>query len=143
MSSESPAVATIDTLHRHVGEEVELRGWLYNRRSSGKLHFLQMRDGTGTVQVVAFKGEVSEELFATLGSLPQESALVVRGEVREDKRSPIGVEVGLKEAQIVAEAEPYPITKKEHSTGFLMERRHLWIRSRHSTLCRPFCQWHP
>jgi asparaginyl-tRNA synthetase len=79
---------------------------------------------------VAFRGDLDDELFDRLGRLSQESALVVRGEVREDKRSPIGVEVGISGAEVISEAEEYPITKKEHSTGFLMERRHLWIRSR-------------
>jgi asparaginyl-tRNA synthetase len=129
-------VVAVENLKDHVGQVVEVRGWLYNRRSSGKLHFLQVRDGTGTVQAVVFHKDVSAELFDQLSRLPQESSLWVRGEVREDARSPIGVEVGVQDVGVVAEAEPYPITKKEHSTGFLMEHRHLWMRSKkqHATL---------
>ena len=126
----------VDQLNQHVGKTVELRGWLYNRRSSGKLHFLQIRDGSGIVQAVVFKGDVDESLFEQMGRIPQESSVTLVGEVREDKRSPIGVELGVASGSVVQEAETYPITKKEHSTGFLMERRHLWIRSKkqHATL---------
>ncbi len=136
MTDSSVASVPVEKLADHVGQTVQLRGWLYNRRSSGKLHFLQVRDGTGIVQAVAFKGDLEPELFESLGHVPQESAMRIVGEVREDKRSPLGVEVGVHQAEVLSESEPFPITKKEHSTGFLMERRHLWIRSRkqHATL---------
>jgi len=130
MSSETFPVVSIDHLQSFKGSKVTLRGWLYNRRSSGKLHFLQVRDGTGVVQAVVFKGDVSPELFARLDRLPQESSLIVQGTVKEDARSPIGVEVSVEQVEVLKEAGEYPITKKEHSPAFLLERRHLWIRSR-------------
>ncbi len=114
---------------RYEGQEVVLRGWLYNKRSSGKLHFLQLRDGSGVVQCVVFKGDVEAELFERCNHLPQESSLVVRGQVRREARSPIGYEVGVLDLEVVQEAEPYPITPKEHGVSFLLDHRHLWLRS--------------
>ena len=109
--------------------EVELKGWLYNRRSSGKLHFLQLRDGTGIIQCVAFKGDLSEEDFRLCGELSQESALVVKGTVRKDERSSLGYEIGVSGIDAVSNAQEYPISPKEHGVAFLMEHRHLWLRS--------------
>ena len=114
---------------RYEGQEVVLRGWLYNKRSSGKLHFMQLRDGSGVVQCVVFKGDVEAELFERCNHLPQESSLVVRGQVRREARSPIGYEVGVRDLEVVQEAEPYPITPKEHGVSFLLDHRHLWLRS--------------
>ena len=114
---------------RYEGREVVLRGWLYNKRSSGKLHFLQLRDGSGVVQCVVFKGDVEAELFERCDHLPQESSLVVHGQVRQESRSPIGYEVGVQHLEVVQEAEPYPITPKEHGVSFLLDHRHLWLRS--------------
>ena len=114
---------------RYEGREVVLRGWLYNKRSSGKLYFLQLRDGSGIVQCVVFKGDVEAELFERCAHLPQESSLVVRGQVRREARSPIGYEVGVCDLEVVQEAEPYPITPKEHGVSFLLDHRHLWLRS--------------
>lgn len=114
---------------RYEGREVELRGWLYNKRSSGKLHFLQLRDGSGVVQCVVFKGDVAPELFERCSHLPQESSIVVRGQVRQEARAPIGYEVGVDHLDIVQEAEPYPIAPKEHGVSFLLDHRHLWLRS--------------
>ena len=114
---------------RYEGREVVLRGWLYNKRSSGKLHFLQLRDGSGVVQCVVFKGDVESELFERCDHLPQESSLVVHGQVRQEARSPIGYEVGVRHLEVVQEAEPYPITPKEHGVSFLLDHRHLWLRS--------------
>ena len=114
---------------RYEGREVVLRGWLYNKRSSGKLHFLQLRDGSGVVQCVVFKGDVEAELFERCDHLPQESSLVVRGQVRREERAPIGYEVGVSDLEVVQEAEPYPITPKEHGVSFLLDHRHLWLRS--------------
>lgn len=111
------------------GREVVLRGWLYNKRSSGKLHFLQLRDGSGVVQCVVFKGDVEAELFERCDHLPQESSLVVHGQVRREERAPIGYEVGVSGLEVVQEAEPYPITPKEHGVSFLLDHRHLWLRS--------------
>jgi len=118
-------VASAESLPGLVGQKVEVRGWLYNRRSSGKLHFLEIRDGTSIVQAVAFAPELPPELFEKLGALPQESSLVVRGTVKAAPRQALGVEIGLESAEIVNVAEPYPITKKKHSPKFLLERRHL------------------
>lgn len=120
---------SIRNLKSHVGETVLIQGWLYNMRSKGKLHFLQVRDGSGVVQAVMFKGNVSEEDFDSAAKLTQESSLRVIGEVKEDERSPGGVEIGVTKIDVVQIAEPYPITPKEHGTGFLMQHRHLWLRS--------------
>jgi asparaginyl-tRNA synthetase len=120
----------INKLSEHVGEEVTLKGWLYNLRSSGKLLFPQLRDGTGLVQCVVFKKAVSEELWESLKSLGQESSLIVRGTVRADERAPGGFEIDVSGAEVVHAAHDYPITLKEHGTEFLMDHRHLWLRSR-------------
>jgi asparaginyl-tRNA synthetase len=119
----------INELKNHIGEEVTLKGWLYNSRSSGKLVFLQLRDGTGIVQCVVFKGN-DEEVFEKTKALGQESSLIVNGFVKEDARSPIGVEVDVRGVEVLQNAADYPITPKEHGTEFLMDNRHLWIRSR-------------
>jgi asparaginyl-tRNA synthetase len=120
----------IGDIAQYVDQEVEIRGWLYAKRSSGKLHFLQVRDGTQTIQCVMFKGNFDEKTFADADHLPQESALIVRGKVKEDKRSPIGFELDVTGFQIVSVAEEYPISPKEHGVDFLMNNRHLWIRSK-------------
>jgi asparaginyl-tRNA synthetase len=120
----------INQLAAHVGATVTLRGWLYNLRSSGKLLFLQLRDGTGVVQCVVFKKNVSEETWDALKHLGQESALTVRGSVRADERAPGGFEIDVVAAAVWQTVEGYPITPKEHGTEFLMDHRHLWIRSR-------------
>jgi asparaginyl-tRNA synthetase len=119
----------INELKNHIGEEVTLKGWLYNSRSSGKLVFLQLRDGTGIVQCVVFKGN-SEEVFERAKPLGQESSVIVHGTVKEDARSPIGVEIDVRDVEVLQNAHEYPITPKEHGTEFLMDNRHLWIRSR-------------
>ena len=113
----------------HEGQQVELHGWLYNRRSSGKLHFLQVRDGTGVVQCVVFKGDVSPEIFQRCDELTQESALVVSGTVKRDERSPLGYELSTNDVKLVSQAAPYPISPKDHGPAFLMDHRHLWLRS--------------
>ncbi len=120
----------INELKDHIGKEVTLKGWLYNSRSSGKLVFLQLRDGTGIVQCVVFKGNVSQEEFEQAKSLGQESSFIVRGNVKKDERSPIGVELDVAELEVLQNASDYPITPKEHGTEFLMDNRHLWIRSK-------------
>lgn len=119
----------IEDIGRHEGQEVTLKGWLYNKRSSGKLHFLQLRDGTGIVQCVIFKGDVSPEEFAAADHVPQESSLIIRGTVRADARSPIGFEVAVRSLEVLQSAEPYPIAPKEHGVAFLLDHRHLWLRS--------------
>jgi len=126
-----PDPVYIEDLGAHEGQEVTLRGWLYNRRSKGKLHFLQVRDGTGIVQCVMFKGDVDEETFLAADHLRQETSLELDGVVRADARAPGGYELGATALRVLAEpAAEYPITKKAHGTGFLMEHRHLWLRSR-------------
>jgi len=119
----------IEDLSKNVGKEVELRGWVYHRRSSGKIHFLVLRDGTGIAQAVIFKGDVSPEIFEIAERISLESSVIVRGTVREDKRSPGGYEVGVKELELVHQSEDYPIQPKEHGVDFLLSHRHLWLRS--------------
>ena len=119
----------IEEAGRHVGATVEVRGWIAHKRSSGKVQFLVVRDGTGVLQCVAGRNDVSPEDWAAAEQLTQESAVMVRGVVREDARSPGGVELGLQGVTVVAIAEPYPITPKEHGTDFLMDHRHLWLRA--------------
>jgi len=122
-------VVRIGDVAKYENQDVELRGWLYGKRSSGKLHFLQVRDGSGIIQAVMFKGDVSPELFAQADHLAQETSITVRGTVRADKRSPLGFELGAKDLTVVHEAKDYPITPKEHGVAYLMEHRHLWLRS--------------
>src|SRR5437764_7541472 len=119
----------IDHLKDHIGESVTLKGWLYNKRFSGKLVFLQLRDGTGIVQCVVFKPN-DEALFELADSLGQESSIIVTGKVKEDTRSSLGVEVDVKDIEVLQNVHDYPITPKEHGTEFLMDNRHLWIRSK-------------
>ena len=119
----------INELKGRIGETVTLKGWLYNKRSSGKLVFLQLRDGTGIVQCVVFRPN-SEELFEAANSIGQESSIIVTGTVKEDTRSSIGVELDVTNLEIVQNSHDYPITPKEHGTEFLMDNRHLWIRSK-------------
>lgn len=125
----SPQVS-ISQLAEHVGETVMLKGWLYNLRSSGKILFPQLRDGTGIVQCVALKNAITPETWEALKTLGQESALIVQGKVRADERAPGGFEIDLVDAQVLQEVHDYPITPKEHGTEFLMDQRHLWLRSR-------------
>jgi asparaginyl-tRNA synthetase len=121
----------IEDLGGHVGETVELRGWLYNRRSSGKIHFLEVRDGSGIAQCIAFRNDVTPEVFATAGGLTQETSLRLTGEVRAHPKQPGVFEIGVQAIDVVgAPSQEYPITKKEHGTEFLMDHRHLWLRSR-------------
>lgn len=119
----------IEDIGKYVGEEVTLKGWLYNKRSSGKIHFLLVRDGTGIIQSVMSKGEVPDEVFETYDKLTQESSLEIKGKIREDKRAPGGYELTLTDVKIIQIAQDYPITPKEHGTAFLMDNRHLWLRS--------------
>lgn len=125
-----PSLTSIDKLAAHVGREVIINGWLYNLRSSGKILFPQLRDGTGVVQCVALKNAITPEVWDSLKSLGQESALSIRGSVREDSRAPGGYEIDLIDATILNAVHDYPITPKEHGTEFLMDHRHLWLRSR-------------
>ncbi len=127
---EDPFNATIDNVSKFVDKEIVLRGWVYNLRSSGKIAFLQLRDGTGIIQCVADIKDVGQEKFDLLKSLTIETSVVVKGSVRSDTRSKIGFELGLKDFVVVARpTEEYPIGKKDHGVAFLMEQRHLWLRS--------------
>ncbi|MFN2530142.1 MAG: asparagine--tRNA ligase [Pyrinomonadaceae bacterium] len=120
----------ISDLSGHTGAEVTVKGWLYNLRSSGKILFPQLRDGSGIVQCVVLKNAISAELWESLKVLGQESALIIRGQVRADSRAPGGFEIDVSDAQVVQEVHDYPITPKEHGPEFLMDHRHLWLRSR-------------
>ena len=125
-------VIRIENIARHVGQEVTLQGWLYDKTDKGKLSFLQVRDGTGIVQAVVFAKEVSPELFDLSKRIGQESSVEVTGTVRADARAPGipgGFEIGVKDLRVVQMAENYPITPKEHGVEFLMDNRHLWLRS--------------
>ncbi|MDN4593857.1 asparagine--tRNA ligase [Polycladomyces subterraneus] len=113
----------------HVGKEVKLGGWLYNKRSSGKIQFLQIRDGSGFIQGVLVKSQVSPEVWEKANQLTQESSLYVRGTVRQDDRAPSGYELDVTDIEIIQVADEYPIALKEHGVEFLMDHRHLWIRS--------------
>ena len=125
-------VTTIRELGGHVGESVTIRGWLYNLRESGKLLFPIFRDGTGLVQGVVAKNAVPLEVFDQIKNLTQESSVIVTGKVRADKRAPGGYELDVAQAEVVQrvpDSEPYPISLKEHGVEFLMENRHLWVRT--------------
>jgi asparaginyl-tRNA synthetase len=128
----SAPVSTIAEIGKHEGQSVTIRGWLYNLRESGKLLFPQFRDGSGVIQGVVPKNAVSPEVFEAIKTLTQESSVIVEGKVRADKRAHGGFELDVANVQVlqrVPESDPYPITPKEHGTDFLMEHRHLWVRS--------------
>ncbi|MBI5361087.1 MAG: asparagine--tRNA ligase [Planctomycetes bacterium] len=127
----------ISELKHHVGKEVTVKGWLYNSRSSGKIHFLQVRDGTGIVQAVGVKNELPEPIFELAGKLTQESSIIVKGIVREDKRASSGFELTLTDVKLLQLVADYPISHQStHGPAFLMDNRHLWLRSKkqHATL---------
>lgn len=119
----------IADISKYENQEITLKAWLYNKRSSGKLHFLQLRDGTAEIQAVVFKGNVSEEVFDLADRIPQESSVEIKGTVKKHERSKIGYEIDVKDLKVIAYSHDYPITPKEHGTHFLMEHRHLWLRS--------------
>ncbi|MGD0201302.1 MAG: asparagine--tRNA ligase [Bryobacteraceae bacterium] len=128
-----PSRITIEQAARHVGQTVTIPGWLYNLRRSGKIVFPLLRDGTGIMQCVGVKGALAEELFEALKNLTQESSIVLTGRIRAEQRAPGGYEMDIEGAEIiqrVPESDPYPITPKEHGIDFLMDHRHLWLRSR-------------
>jgi len=119
----------IEDIAKYVGEKVELRGWVYNKRSSGRVRFLLVRDGTGILQCTIFSPEKEHPLFDKFEELTQESSLIVRGKVKEDKRAPGGYELEVEDIEIIHIAKDYPITPKPHGISFLMDHRHLWLRS--------------
>jgi asparaginyl-tRNA synthetase len=122
-------IAYIEDIARYEGQPVTLRGWLHNRRSSGKIHFLTVRDGTGFIQAVMSKAAVGEETFKRADHLGQETAITVHGTARADTRAPGGYEIDVSGFEVVGPSEDYPVTPKEHGVDFLLDRRHLWIRS--------------
>ncbi|MGE3727829.1 MAG: asparagine--tRNA ligase [Candidatus Sericytochromatia bacterium] len=124
-------VTTIEDIHKYPDQTVTLRGWLYNKRESGKLVFLILRDGTGFIQCVAFKKELPEEVWEAAKSVTQESSLMITGSVRKEDRAPYcGYEMGVQSIEIVSKVEgEYPISLKEHGADFLLEHRHLWLRT--------------
>jgi len=125
-------VSTIAQIGRHDGQTVTIRGWLYNKRESGKLLFPIFRDGAGLIQGVVAKNQVSPEVFDTVKNLTDESSVIVTGKVRADKRAPGGYEMDVADVRVVQrvpEDDPFPISRKEHGIDFLMEHRHLWVRS--------------
>ena len=119
----------IEEITKHFGEEVTLKGWLYNKTEKGKLRFLLVRDGTGIIQAVVFQKNVPPAVFQAVDELTQESSLTLTGKVREDARAPGGCELDVTDLKVLQVAEEYPITPKEHGTAFLMDHRHLWLRS--------------
>ncbi|HJO17446.1 MAG: asparagine--tRNA ligase [Vicinamibacterales bacterium] len=121
--------AYIEKIADFEGQQVTLRGWLHKRRSSGKIHFLTVRDGTGFIQAVMSKSVVGEEAFHRADHLGQETSLAVKGTVRADKRAPGGYEIDVTHFSVIGESTGYPITNKEHGVDYLLDRRHLWIRS--------------
>src|ERR1700704_6205211 len=128
----SAPISTIAEIGKHEGQAVTVRGWLYNLRESGKLLFPQFRDGSGLIQGVVPKNAVPAEVFDAVKGLTQESSVIVEGKVRADKRAPGGYELDVSDVQVVqrvSETDPYPISLKEHGVDFLMEHRHLWVRT--------------
>ena len=123
-------VTTVERLGDFVGETVTLRGWIYNKTSKGKLHFVQLRDGTGYCQCVLFRGKCPDELFEGVGGAGQESSLILTGTVKADDRAPGGFGLGVSDGQLLQAVEGFPISPKEHGADFLLTNRHLWLRSR-------------
>ena len=123
-------ITTVERLAEHVGRSVTLRGWVYHRTSKGKLHFVQLRDGSGVVQCVLFAKNVAAELFEAVGRAGQESSLTLTGLVKADPRAPGGYEIEVREGRVHQGVDGYPITPKEHGADFLLNNRHLWLRSR-------------
>jgi asparaginyl-tRNA synthetase len=119
----------IEHIGAHEGEDVTIKGWLHNRRSSGKIHFLILRDGTGFIQAVMSKATVGDAVFSAADHLSQETSVVVTGLVRADRRAPSGFEIDVKSLEVVSASHDYPITPKEHGVDYLLDRRHLWIRT--------------
>lgn len=119
----------ISDLAKYVDQTITLKGWLYNKRSSGKVKFVILRDGTGLLQCVVFKGNVSPEVFELADKIGQESSIEITGKIKEEKRAPGGFEMDAVDLKVIAEAHDYPITPKDHGVEFLMDKRHLWLRS--------------
>lgn len=123
----------IENIGKHEGEQVTIKGWLHGRRSSGKIHFLTLRDGSGFIQGVMVKSAVGDEMFKATDHLSQETSVIVTGVARADKRAPSGYEIDVQSLAVVGTSTDFPITPKEHGVDFLLDRRHLWIRSERQT----------
>ena len=127
-----PPIIRVDQIADHLGQEVSIQGWVYNRTNKGKLVFLLIRDGFGFIQCVAFKGDLEEEIFDRVMRLPQESSVIITGKVRADSRAPGipgGYEIGISEIKVIQEAnDDYPMSLKEHGVDFSLDNRHLWLR---------------
>lgn len=123
----------IENIGKHEGEQVTIKGWLHGRRSSGKIHFLTLRDGSGFIQGVMVKSAVGDEMFKATDHLSQETSVIVTGVARADKRAPSGYEIDVQSLEVVGTSTDFPITPKEHGVDFLLDRRHLWIRSERQT----------
>ena len=119
----------IKDIGKYEGQEVKIRGWVFNKRSSGKLHFLQIRDGSAQIQAVAFKGDLPENIFNLADKVTQETSVEITGIVNKHERSKIGFEIALRDLKIIGESHDYPISPKEHGVDFLMQNRHLWLRA--------------
>lgn len=124
---------TIKQAKEYIDQEVTIGAWLTNKRSSGKIAFLQLRDGTGFMQGVVAKAAVDEDTFQQAKEITQESSLYITGVISEDNRSDIGYEMQVTSIEVISEAHDYPITPKNHGTEFLMDHRHLWLRSKKTT----------
>ena len=124
-----PPVVSIENIARYEGQDITIQGWIRLRRSSGKLSFLTVRDGTGDIQAIVSKATVGDDQFAVCGQVTQESSVILTGNLRKDARAPGGFELDVASVRVVRLAEPFPIQPKEHGVGFLMEHRHLWLRS--------------
>jgi len=120
----------IENIAHYEGKEVTIKGWLYNKRSSGKVHFLLIRDGTGIIQSVVSRDEIDDKIFEIADTITQESSLIITGLVRKDTRAAGGHELVIKTLQVIQMTQDYPITPKEHSIEFLLPLRHLWLRSK-------------
>ncbi len=123
----------IEDIGKHEGQDVTIKGWLSNRRSSGKIHFLILRDGSGFIQGVMSKAAVGDEMFKAADHLSQETSVIVTGTARADTRAPSGYEIDVQHLEVVGESHDFPITPKEHGVDYLLDRRHLWIRSERQT----------
>jgi len=128
-SMSTPPWVYIEDIGRHEGETVTIKGWLHNRRSSGKIHFLTLRDGSGFIQAVMSKAAVGDDVFKAADHLSQETSVIVTGAARADKRAPSGYEIDVATLEVLGASHDYPITPKEHGVDYLLDRRHLWIRS--------------
>ena len=126
-------ITYVNNVELWVDQQVGLSGWISNRRSSGKIRFLQLRDGTGTIQCVVLKNETTPEVFDLADKIPYESSVKISGIVKKEPRSPIGYEMLVKDMELISEALPYPISNKDHGVAFLMDHRHLWLRSSRQT----------